>query len=139
MGARVVKFTFCPKENQQIEAVIKVPEEKRSVIHGTVVNSCGEAVKDAVVKLLEVVEHKESKTVYPITHTFTDENGQFIFGPLCANKRYMVKVWYNDVDVKPLVICPECEDEYCLRYEEDTCEGCTCNCNYNNTNRAVYE
>ncbi|MGL5354267.1 MAG: carboxypeptidase regulatory-like domain-containing protein, partial [Clostridium sp.] len=42
--------------NEQIEAVIRLPEEKISVIFGTVLDACGNPVIDAVVKLLQVVD-----------------------------------------------------------------------------------
>lgn len=57
MGARLVKFDFCPKENEQIEVFIKVPEEKRIVIHRGVKCWHNKAVKGAVVRLFEEI-HK---------------------------------------------------------------------------------
>lgn len=108
MGARLVKFGFKPRENEQIEAVVKVGEEKRSVIHGIVKDYKGKVVKDAVVKLFEVVYPPCG--LKPITHAFTDECGQFIFGPLCPNKNYVVKVWFNDVKIRELIIEPDCDD-----------------------------
>ena len=99
MGAGLVKFNFKTRPNEQIEAVIKVPEEVRSVIHGIVKNFKGEFVKDAVVKLLEVEHYTLTKCkVKPLTHTFTDECGQFLFGPLEPCKEYMIKIWYDGYD-----------------------------------------
>jgi hypothetical protein len=115
MGARLVKFDIIPKENEQIEAIVKVPEEKRSVIHGVVKDWKGNVVKDAVVKLFEVTGNAKSPVLKPVTHTFTDECGQFIFGPLCPNKKYTVKVWFNDVKIRDLVIAPDCHDGKCLQ------------------------
>lgn len=110
MGARLVKFDFFPKENEQIEAIIKVPEEKRSVIHGVVKDCKNKIVKDAVVKLFEVINPGPNCTLKPITHTFTDECGQFLFGPICPNKKYAIKVWFNDVKIRELVITPDCDE-----------------------------
>ncbi|SHH00168.1 hypothetical protein [Tepidibacter thalassicus] len=107
MGARLVKFSFTPEENEQIEAIVKVPEEKKSVIHGIVKDYKGKIVKDAVVKLFEVIN--PPCKFKPLTHTFTDECGQFLFGPLCPNKQYVIKVWFNDVKIKQLIIEPDCD------------------------------
>lgn len=114
MGARLVKFEFCPEENEQIEAVVRIPEEKRSVIHGVVKDWKNKVVKDAVVKLFEVIEKHNCYNLKPISHTFTDDWGQFIFGPLCPNKKYVVKVWFNDIKVRELIVSPEDEE-----YEKD--------------------
>jgi hypothetical protein len=107
MGARLVKFDFCPKENEQIDAVIKVPEEKRGVIHGIVKDWKDKLVKDAVVKLFEVISKGNSYNLKPIAHTFTDDLGQFLFGPLCPNKKYAIKIWFNDTKIRELIVTPD--------------------------------
>ena len=114
MGARLVKFDICPEENEQIEVVVTVPEEKRSVIHGIVKDCTGKVVKDAVVKLFEAAGDHKNYLLIPITHTFTDECGQFIFGPLCAKKKYTIKVWFHDVSIRELVIAPGHDCGRCL-------------------------
>ncbi len=119
MGARLVKFDFCPKENEQIDVQVKVPEEKRSVIHGVVKDWKDRVVKDAVVKLFEVVPKGSITILKPITHTFTDEFGQFLFGPLCPNKKYTVKVWFNEVKLRELIVSPTYDDK-CLCTDTDT-------------------
>ena len=120
MGAKLVKFKLTPGENQQVEAIIKVPEERRSVIHGTVVDRFNKPVKDAVVKLLMLKDPNNPASICPITHTFTDEYGQFLFGPLCPNKAYILKVWFNDVTITPVVIHPDGCNDPCL-VPDDKC------------------
>lgn len=107
MGTRMVKFSFTPGENEQIETVIKLPEEHRSIIHGTVKDHCNRVVKDAIVKLYERVNSCDECCLKPLTHTFTDECGQFMFGPLWPCKRYAIKVLINDVKIRELVIYPD--------------------------------
>jgi hypothetical protein len=119
MGARIVKFEFVPKENEQIEAVVKIPEEKRSVIHGVVKDWKNRIVKDAVVKLFEVTSPSGPCNLRPLSHTFTDECGQFLFGPLCPNKKYAIKVWFDDVKIRELVITPEDYDDPCPPHHEN--------------------
>lgn len=114
MGTRLVKFDFCPKENEQIDAEIKLPEEKRSVIHGIVKDCRDKAVKDAVVKLFEIITTGNAYNLKPITHTFTDEYGQFLFGPLTPNKKYAIKVWFNEVKARELIVNFEDSKSDCL-------------------------
>ena len=130
LGARLVKFDFSPKENEQIEAIIKIPEEKRSVIHGVVKDCNNSIIKDAVVKLFEVIGSGHNSSLKPLTHTFTDDCGQFLFGPLCANKKYALKVWYDDVKIRELIITPDDEDpceEECSKPYEPPNHGEDCN------------
>lgn len=111
MGYKLASFNFTPCENEQIEAIIKVPKEPRSVIHGIVKDYHNRVVKDAVVKLFKIENTCNPCNVEPITHTFTDECGQFLFGPLDPNCKYVIKVWINHVKIRELVIKPdECND-----------------------------
>lgn len=113
MGARLVKFEFCPGENEGLETIVKIPEDHRSVIHGIVKNNADMVVKDAVVKLFEITNSSDPYSLKPLTHTFTDDYGQFLFGPLAPNKKYLIKVWYNNIKVRELVIKPEEYDAEC--------------------------
>lgn len=112
MGYRMVKFNVTPEENEQIDAVIKVPEETRSVFHGVVIDECNRPIHNAVVKLLTMDCNNEH--LEPITHTFTDKNGEFLFGPLCAHVKYVIKVWINNVKTREIVIRPEESEEECI-------------------------
>lgn len=118
MGYKLVKFNVCPKENEQIDAIVKVPKEPRSVIHGVVLDECNKPRKDAVVKLFKECK-KEYTSLEPITHTFTDENGQFLFGPLCPNVNYVIKVWINHINNKEIFIKPGDCDDFCLGKKHD--------------------
>lgn len=120
MGYKLVKFQFTPEENEQIDAIIKVPKETRSVIHGVVLDECNKRQKDAVVKLFRVCKRNNKVILEPITHTFTDEHGQFLFGPLCPHVKYVVKVWVNHVKTREIVIKPENCDKDCIG--EDSCD-----------------
>lgn len=100
-------------------------DDKRDVIFGTVKNVFKEPIKDAVVKLIEIDFGKDGKKKRrPISHTFTDKHGEFVFGPLCPGKKYAIDIWVNEVchfdsDVK---VHPE--DKECLS-AKDT-EDCHC-------------
>ncbi len=83
---------------KQFDIDITLPEDNRNVIYGTIKNRYKDPIKNAVVKLIEIVIGKDGrKTRIPITHTFTDENGEFVFGPLCPDKDYAITIWVNDV------------------------------------------
>lgn len=123
MGYKLVKFNVIPGENEQIDAIIKVPKEPRSVIHGVVLDEYNKPAKDAVVQLFKMKKHDDPKCLEPITHTFTDDCGQFLFGPLCPHVKYVIKVWINHVKTRELIIKPEgCDNQWIEGNEPDECD-----------------
>ena len=114
--------TVCPiididgaiAAGKQYDLDIRLPEDNRNVIYGIVRDCYGEPVQDAVVKLIEIVCEDGKEELKPISHTFTDKNGDFVFGPLCPNKFYGIQIWVNRV--KHCKICTECKIEgKCLK------------------------
>lgn len=88
--------------NEEKDLCIVLEEEKRAAIHGEVKFPNGKPVKGAVVKLFkkrEYKEYNEKKECYdrceliPITFTFTDECGQFLFG-VESEVDYVIKVFF---------------------------------------------
>lgn len=57
----------------------------------------------------------------PVSHTFTDEEGEFVFGPLCPNRNYEIQFWANKV--KHVKICKSCKPrkQKCLKGEKLEC------------------
>lgn len=123
MGYKLIRFHVIPEENEQIDAKVKLHKEPRSVIHGVVVDEHNKPVKDAVVKLLRENCHDHHK-LDPITHTFTDDCGQFLFGPLCPHVKYIVKVWHCHIKSREIIVEPEHCDEPCKCEDEchDNCD-----------------
>ena len=121
MGYKLTKFSIVPCENEQIDAVIKVCEEDRSVFYGVVLDECNEPVEDAVVKLLEV---NAEGCLEPKYHTFTDEDGQFLFGPLNPGVEYVIKVWIKHEKSRMMII----HDGDCKCYDaHHGYDDCKCN------------
>ncbi len=99
---------------KQFDLDITLPEDNRSVIYGIVKNCYQEPVCDAVVKLVEVVCECGKEERRPVSHTFTDKNGEFVFGPLCPNRFYEIEIWVDEV--KHCKICTKAErDGKCLK------------------------
>ena len=47
-------------------------------------------------------------------HTFTDEEGELVFGPLCPNRKYAIQIWANATKI--IKICAKCHHEgKCLK------------------------
>ena len=124
------KKPFCPvldvdgviSGGKQFDLDITLPEDNRDVIYGVVKNCFKEPVKD-VVKLVEVVCEHGKEERRPIGHTFTDKEGEFVFGPLCPGKEYALQIWVNDT--KKIKICAKCHHEgTCLK--GDKCDKCDC-------------
>ena len=99
---------------KQYDLDIKLPEDDRNVIYGIVKDKYGEPIDNAVVKLIEVIYDCGKEERRPVTHTFTDEEGEFVFGPLCPDKDYEIQLFANKV--KHCKICTECKREgKCLK------------------------
>ena len=82
---------------KQFDIDVTLPQDNRNVIYGTIKNCYKEPVKDAVVKLIEIVYKEGHQKRVPVSHTFTDEYGEFVFGPLCPDKEYAIDIWVDDV------------------------------------------
>lgn len=142
MSGRIGSCTFSTGCNQQINAVAKIENEDRCAVLGTVVNNGGRAIADAVVVLLKVNDRCSIPT--PITHTFTDRYGQFVFGPLCPNSTYMLKIYKDDINVENINLICNCQVGSCLgrnnnnsnnysnNYSNNCCNSCS------NRNREGY-
>ena len=108
---------------KQFDLDIVLPEDNRGVLFGIVKDCYKEPVKDAVVKLVEVDYKYGKKELKPVSHTFTDENGDFVFGPLCPGKKYAIQIWKDDV--KHIKVCAKCHHEgKCLKGIKIECRDC---------------
>ena len=106
---------------KQYDLDIIVGEDGRDVIYGVVKNCYGEAIKDAVIKLIEIDCKHGKEERRPVSHTFTDKNGEFVFGPLCNNREYEIQIWANCV--KHIKVCDMCKPEGdCLKGEKIECK-----------------
>ena len=99
-----------------------LPEDNRDVIYGVVKNCFKEPVCDAVVKLVEICYERDNKERRPVGHTFTDKDGEFVFGPLCPGKEYAIQIWVNQT--KKYKLCAKCHHEgKCLKGDKhDKCD-----------------
>lgn len=99
---------------KQFDLDIRLPEDNRNVIYGVIKDCYGDPVCDAVVKLIEIVCDCGKEERRPVSHTFTNKDGDFVFGPLCCNKFYAIEVWVNNV--KHCKVCVDCKHEgKCLK------------------------
>lgn len=113
---------------KQFDLDITLPEDSRDVIFGTIKNVFKEPIKDAVVKLIEIDFGKDGrKKRIPVSHTFTDEHGEFVFGPLCPGKKYAIDIWVNDVRHFDMEV--KCRHEgKCLKGMPGKKCDCDCDC-----------
>lgn len=125
------KRPYCPMIDvdgviaggKQFDLDITLPEDNRDVIYGVIKNCFKEPVRNAVVKLTEIVYDCGKEERRPIGHTFTDEEGEFVFGPLCPDKKYALQIWANTT--KKIKVCAKCHHEgKCLKGEK--CDKCDC-------------
>ena len=106
---------------KQFDLDIVLPEDKRDVIYGVIKNCYKEPISDAVVKLTEVSYEHGKEERKPVAHTFTDKEGEFVFGPLCPDRKYAIQIWADAT--KKIKICAKCHHEgKCLK--GDKCDRC---------------
>ena len=117
----VVDVNGFISDGKQFDLDITLPEDTRDVIYGKVKNMFKEPINNAVVKLIEISFDKDGKKRRnPVSHTFTDKYGEFVFGPLCPRKEYAIDIWVNDVRNYKLDI--KCRHEGdCLKGQKTDC------------------
>ena len=109
------------EKGKQFDLDITLADDRRDVIYGVVRDCFKEPVKDAVVKLVEVEYKYGKKELEPVSHTFTDDEGEFVLGPLCPDRKYAIQIWKNDV--KHVKICARTHVERkCLKGVELECK-----------------
>jgi hypothetical protein len=117
----VVNVDGVIETGKQYDLDITLPDDNRNVIYGIVKDAYKEPIADAVVKLIEVENKMGKEERKPVSHTFTDENGEFVFGPLCANRLYEVEIWVDNV--KHAKICTESHRKgNCLKGHDMECK-----------------
>ena len=110
------------ENGKQFDVEIRDQKDNRNVIFGIIKDEYGDPIEDAVVKLIEVDKTMGRKERKPVSHTFTDEEGVFVFGPLCPNRNYEIQFWANRV--KHVKICKSCKPrkQKCLKGEKLECK-----------------
>ncbi len=81
---------------REFDTIILHRKNHKKVIYGVVVDEDRTPVENAVVKLVLLRDQNDPSSIAPIGHTFTDEFGQFLFGPLDCESTYLLKVWHKD-------------------------------------------
>ena len=72
----VVKVDGFIEKGKQFDIEINLPEDDRNVIFGVIKDCYKDPVADAVVKLIEVCYEYGKEERKPVSHTFTDEDGE---------------------------------------------------------------
>ena len=101
----VIKVDGFMEKGKQFDLDITIPEDHRNVIYGVIKDCYQDPVEDAVVKLIEICFDHGHEERLPVSHTFTDKDGEFVFGPLCPDKQYEIQIWISKV--KHVKICTE--------------------------------
>ena len=110
----IVKVDGFIENGKQFDIEINLPEDNRNVIFGIVKDCYKEPVEDAVVKLIEIYKDCGKEERRPVSHSFTNKAGEFVFGPLCPDKTYEILFWVNRV--KHIKMCKETQRQgKCLR------------------------
>jgi len=89
------------ERGRNYDVEIAMPDDNRDSIYGVLRDLDKEPIRDAVVKLVEIRDGERR----PVSHTFTNEAGEFVFGPLCRDRQYEVLFWASKV--RHVKICKE--------------------------------
>ena len=117
---KVVSIDGVIANGNQYDLDITLPDDKRDVIYGIVKDCYKCPVENAVVKLVEVF-YKDGKSFRaPVSHTFTDKEGEFVFGPLCPDRCYEIQIWADNVKHQPICVKPD-HDFDCLKGTKAHC------------------
>lgn len=92
-------FYFRPMENEQIETTIHMRPDTRSCIFGTVKDTSDNPIKDALVLLFDGEDEPRL-----LSQTYTDDSGQFYFGPLVSNTLQKIKIFRNQIKLRELEV-----------------------------------
>ncbi|MEG2291301.1 MAG: carboxypeptidase-like regulatory domain-containing protein [Clostridium sp.] len=118
MSEQLIKVKSTTYGDKHIDAIVETGDDKRAVIYGRVIDKNNKPVSDAVVKLILLQDHNDPLSILPITHTFTDEYGQFLFGPLPPNQTYLVKIWHDDIFIKSVTVKEKATRHSCITIRE---------------------
>ena len=110
----VVEVDGVIASGKQFDLDIRLPEDDRNVIFGVIKDSHSKPVRDAVVKLIEIVYEHGKEERRPVSHTFTDKHGEFVLGPLCDKKSYAIQIWADAVKHSKIKVKAKHEGE-CLK------------------------
>jgi hypothetical protein len=108
------------EKGKQYDLDITLPEDNRDLIYGIIKDCHGDPVEDAAIKLVEVCYEYGEKELKPVSHTFSDKHGEFVFGPLCPDREYSLQIWVDRV--KHVKMCIDCQKiGKCLKGEKIDC------------------
>ena len=117
-----IKVDGFVEKGTQYDIEINMPEDNRDVIFGVIKDNYKEPIEDAVVKLIEVSYECGKEERKPVSHTFTDKDGEFVFGPLCPDKKYEIQIWGDKV--KHCKQCIDCKKQgRCLKGVKLECKN----------------
>lgn len=100
-----VQFKIKSDTNMGSQKKFKIGEDSRDIIDGIIVDSDNNPIENAIVKLYII--NSETNNLDSISYSFTDEYGEFVFGPVDANNNYLIKVWYDINEDSPIQIKAE--------------------------------
>lgn len=90
-------FYVKPASHEVVEATCALSADQRPALIGTVLGTDGKAAPGALVTV-----YRADAPETPVGALYTDEQGQFAFGPLEPGKLYHIKVFQRSDDIRAL-------------------------------------
>jgi hypothetical protein len=123
------QFRIKPETDKDFERKFIIHDDNRDIIDGIILDSNNNVVADAIVKLY--ILDMETNNMEAISYTFTDEYGEFVFGPVNTDNNFLIKVWYNIKEDSQTKIKIETVNDLTAFLNEanlDTAEFCEIEC-----------
>ncbi len=98
------KFYFRPARGEQIFTSVTPEQDDRAFICGRVLDSRERPLENAVLMLYRT---EEAAVPQLLSQACTDEDGQFVFGPLEGEKLYLIKVFKEGLKLRELELKAE--------------------------------
>ena len=102
-----IKIDGFIEKGTEYDLEVTLPEDNRDLIYGVIKDCHGDPVENAAIKLIEVSLDLGEEELKPVSHTFSDKQGKFVFGPLCPDRKYSLQIWVDKV--KHVKICTDCK------------------------------
>lgn len=85
-------FDLPDADGRVISGVFHIEQESRGALCGLVLDGGEKPVCGVTAVLFE----RDGDICRPVAHTFTDEAGRFLFGPLKTGAHYTVRLWVGE-------------------------------------------
>ena len=102
-----IAFEFKCNLDEDIELIIHLPKINKTIIDGFVKDKNNKIIRGAFIKLYTVSKKDNSCSSCPLSATYSDRHGYFLFSPINIGKNYLIEIWFNKKKINEIFINPK--------------------------------